>query len=278
MKNEIMPVSRVADEQSAMAEYEPMEREKAVAQIEGRFPYQRERYLIEIDLCLRRAEMSYIEAGKMFLVMKEREPHGEFMRILEERFPQYSISHIYKLMQAALFLEEHPRIAEKVPEMPKTSVLELCSLPDEDLDEFEEKGVLAGKNLDEISKMSSRELREFARGLKYEKEKLVEESVKEVTAAQDAIIKKLREENKELKERLPENTDTGRYLDVFNKLDELLKEFFHTSVSIKLTKDLYDDLPTQGKIILSLRAMQQVLDSLRDRWEAFQSDDPHQSD
>jgi hypothetical protein len=258
----------------ALPSDEALERERALAHIEGKFPYHRERYLAEIEICLKRAEMSYIEAGKMFLVMRERE-QGEFLHIIQDRFPQYSQSIIYGMMRAALVFEEHPKIAQKIIDLPKTSVIEICRLPAEDLTELEEKGVLAGKDLDDISRMPVRELRDFARKHKDEKEKLVREAVKEKTSELSAEIEYLKNENRALTRRLPENFETSLYLEEIADLKRLNEEFLKKSLKIKFNDELLEDVVTCGKIVVENRAMENNVRMFTERFEQFLDRSPY---
>ncbi|HGJ5882380.1 MAG TPA: DUF3102 domain-containing protein, partial [Arsenophonus sp.] len=64
-------------------------------------PYERERIVHEARFYMAQSAEAMLEAGKRLIILKENEPHGEFMKIVEEQLGlQYRIAR--KMAQAAL--------------------------------------------------------------------------------------------------------------------------------------------------------------------------------
>ncbi|PAV03356.1 hypothetical protein CBG25_08090 [Arsenophonus sp. ENCA] len=123
-------------------------------------PYQRERIVHEARFYMAQSAEAMLEAGKRLIILKENEPYGEFMRIVEEnlglpyrtaaRMMQVSIKYLSPALQAKL-----PSLAA----LGKTKLFELMTEDDEDLAELAEGGTIAGLTLDEVDRMSVRELK-----------------------------------------------------------------------------------------------------------------------
>ncbi|KWD09660.1 hypothetical protein WM34_29470 [Burkholderia ubonensis] len=123
-------------------------------------PYERNRVVNEARFYMAQSAEAMLEAGKRLILLKENEPHGEFARIttdelgIEPRIAQ-------KMMQAAVkFLS--PRLtsnAKALSHLGKTKLYELMLEDDDDLAELADGGTLAGMTLDDIDRMTSRELR-----------------------------------------------------------------------------------------------------------------------
>lgn len=127
-----------------------------------------------------------LEAGKCLILLKEHEPHGEFLNALQEigiapRTAQ-------RMMQAAAkFTGKRKALVG----LGKTKLIELMVEDDEELDALAEGETLAGFSLDEIDRMSTRELRDALRNERHDnginKDKLNEKN-REI----DELDKKLR--------------------------------------------------------------------------------------
>ncbi len=123
-------------------------------------PYQRERIVHEARFYMAQSAEAMLEAGKRLLILKENEPRGEFENLVQDQLgiPKTTA---YRLVQAAVkFLS--PRLSSSFPALGmlgKTKLFELMTEDDEDIAELAEGGTIAGLTLDEIDRMSSRELR-----------------------------------------------------------------------------------------------------------------------
>ncbi|MGU4701942.1 DUF3102 domain-containing protein [Burkholderia cepacia] len=123
-------------------------------------PYERNRVVNEARFYMAQSAEAMLEAGKRLVLLKENEPHGDFARIttdelgIEPRIAQ-------KMMQAAVkFLS--PRLAanaKSLSHLGKTKLYELMLEDDDDLAALADGGTVAGMTLDDIDRMTSRELR-----------------------------------------------------------------------------------------------------------------------
>ena len=133
----------------------------------GDLPYDRTRLENEAQFYLRESATAMLEAGTRLIVIKEHEGHGNFTDSLErigigERAAR-------KMMQAAVKFSKRPTLAV----LEKSKLLELMVEDDDDLDALAEGGTLAGLKLDDVEKMSVRELKA---ALRKEREKRKEEA------------------------------------------------------------------------------------------------------
>jgi transcriptional regulator with XRE-family HTH domain len=123
-------------------------------------PYERERIVHEARFYMAQSAEAMLEAGKRLIILKENEPHGTFMKIVQEQLGlEYRIAR--KMAQAALkYLS--PTLESKVNTfsgLGRSKLYELMLEDDEDLAELAEGGTIAGLTLDEVDRMSVRELR-----------------------------------------------------------------------------------------------------------------------
>ncbi len=165
---------------SAMTALHEQNREIAERYGDG-LPYDRSRVVSEARFFMAQSAEAMLELGKRLIQIKENEPHGEFVEIVEQRLginPRTARN----MMQAAIkFLA--PAVAEKrlapaVLALGKGKLLELITEPDEAIEALAEGGTVAGLDLDDIQAMSTRELRAA----------LVE--ARQTAAAKDRIIAK----------------------------------------------------------------------------------------
>ena len=128
-------------------------------------PYDRDRLVNETRWLMAQSAEAMLEAGKRLIVLKEHEPHGDFLRIVEDRLgmvPKVA----QRMMQASVKF-----ITPKTTTLSflgKSKLYELMLLDDDDLEELAEGGTVAGLTKDDIDRMSTRELRAALRDLKAE--------------------------------------------------------------------------------------------------------------
>lgn len=126
--------------------------------------YERSRIVNEARFYMATSAEAMLEAGKRLVILKEHEPHGEFEHILRDQIgiPERTAQ---RMMQSAVkYLS--PKLQSKAPALAllgKTKLFELMTEDDEHLAELTNGGTIAGKTLDEIDRMSSRELRKALR-------------------------------------------------------------------------------------------------------------------
>ncbi|HHP7701861.1 TPA: DUF3102 domain-containing protein [Escherichia coli] len=123
-------------------------------------PYERDRIVHETRFYMAQSAEAMLEAGKRLVILKENEPHGDFIGIVES---QLSLSKrtAQVMMQASLkYLS--PKLEPKAQALAllgKTKLFELMTEDDEDLVELADGGTIAGMSLDDIDRMTSRELK-----------------------------------------------------------------------------------------------------------------------
>ncbi|BBQ83831.1 TPA: DUF3102 domain-containing protein [Escherichia coli] len=123
-------------------------------------PYERDRIVHETRFYMAQSAEAMLEAGKRLVILKENEPHGDFIDIVES---QLSLSKrtAQVMMQASLkYLS--PKLEPKAQALAllgKTKLFELMTENDEDLAELADGGTIAGMSLDDIDRMTSRELK-----------------------------------------------------------------------------------------------------------------------
>ncbi|EPK4543365.1 DUF3102 domain-containing protein [Serratia marcescens] len=135
--------------------------QEVMAQFGDGLPYERDRIVHEARFYMAQSAEAMLEAGKRLVILKENEPHGDFTNILEIDLglaPQVA----RRMMQASIkFLgnSSEPPKRSALSVLGKTKLYELMVLDDEELDALAEGGTIAGTTLDEIDRMTSRELK-----------------------------------------------------------------------------------------------------------------------
>lgn len=163
-------------------------------------PYDRTRVVGEARFYMAQSAEAMLEAGKRLIVLKENEPHGDFEIIMQEQLnlaPRIA----QKMMQASVkYLS--PKLeskAKSLSHLGRTKLYELMLEDDDDLAELAEGGTVAGLTLDDVDRMTTRELR---RALREARENAA--AVAKVTAGKDDKINKLDAELTKLKGKATE--------------------------------------------------------------------------
>lgn len=161
-------------------------RKQALELLTENLPYNKDLYIGQVHIILKRTIEDVLLTGKMLLAIKENEPHGTFQKVVEEEIGlPYRTAKTF--MNAAIKTEQFPQIDFK--QFDKVShVYALLEAPDEDLKELEEKGIMAGQNVDELNKLSVKDMRALIKELKTETDKIVKEEVKALETERDALI------------------------------------------------------------------------------------------
>ena len=123
-------------------------------------PYERDRIVHEARFYMAQSAESMLEAGKRLIILKENEPHGDFVGIVEEQLGLH-VRAAQRMMKASLkYLS--PKLEPKATTLSllgKAKLFELVAEDDEDLAELADGGTVAGLTLDDIDRMTSRELK-----------------------------------------------------------------------------------------------------------------------
>ncbi|MFC7419373.1 hypothetical protein ACFQNF_05720 [Iodobacter arcticus] len=126
--------------------------------------YDRIRVVNEARFYMAQSAEAMLEAGKRLIVLKENEPHGEFESIVREQLglPERTAQ---RMMQASIKYMS-PKLLAKAPTLAllgKSKLFELMTEDDDELAALAEGGTVAGLKLDEIDRMTNRELRHALR-------------------------------------------------------------------------------------------------------------------
>ncbi len=124
-------------------------------------PYDRERLIQEMRFYMDRSARTLLEMGRRLLVIKENEPHGEFLSILKDRIGVPART-AQRMMQVTAKYLLNPKLNDKLPQLERlgwTKLLATVSACDDDLIVLVEGGTLAGHTFDDIECMTSNELR-----------------------------------------------------------------------------------------------------------------------
>jgi hypothetical protein len=129
-------------------------------------PYELDRIENEIRFYQEQAGQSLLEMGKRFIRIKTHEEHGRFLKSIEN-VNMTSRSVQYAMVAAIKFSN-----TKSISHLGTTKMIALSVLDDDDVQKLEAGSDIAGMNLDDIDRMTTRELRE---NLRKEKEKVKEE-------------------------------------------------------------------------------------------------------
>ena len=160
--------------------------------------YDRDRLAAEVPQIMGQA---VLEAGRRLILLKEHEPHGQWLLLLEQMGIDRTTAG--NMMNAARKFIGSPN-CELVRNLDSiTKVYELARLDDEDLDELREGGTIAGATLDDIQRMSPSELRATLRAERKERRER-DEAQRERLAKKGRQIDDLEEAARQARRRLDE--------------------------------------------------------------------------
>lgn len=211
------------------------ERADAVKAIEGDLPYEKTLYVTETKFYLSRTIEDILMAGKLLLVIKEKEGRGEFVKICEE---DIGIPHssAYNFMNVAIKAGKYATIDfSKFGK--KTHLYSLLNAPEEDLKDLEENGVLAGHTIDELEVMSVKEMRALIRQLRDKGEKIIGKQVSKLVAKNTDLQKEV----SQLKARL-KNLDGSS--DAFKTAYDTAIQLFDEAVTLLNTANMSPAIET----------------------------------
>jgi len=151
-----LPAEQIARDQNLMAERSA----EIMAKFGDGLPYDQERIVHEARFYMAQSAEAMLEAGKRLVLLKEHEPHGRFIAIVTEKLGLGERT-AQMMMQAAIkYLS--PKLQEKAQTfalLGKSKLFELMVEDDEALAALANGGSVAGLKLDDVDRMSVRELR-----------------------------------------------------------------------------------------------------------------------
>ncbi len=154
-------------------------------------PYERDRVVHEARFYMAQSAEAMLEAGKRLIILKENEPHGEFIKILESELGLAYRTSVRMMQASTKYLS--PTLKPNVPTLAhlgKAKLFELMTEDDEELAELVDGGTVAGMTLDDVDRMSVRELRQALR------------EARETNAAQQRVLADKNEKIDSLSTRL----------------------------------------------------------------------------
>jgi len=167
--------------------------------------YDRHRVIGECKFYMGQSAEAMLEFGKRLIEMKDNEPHGEFERIVEQEL-HLETRTAQKMMKAAIKFMS-PQLSPKANALSllgKTKLFELMSEDDGELAELADGGKLAGMTLDDIDRMTTRELKAKLRKTEAD----TAEEIKKLKAELDAkerrkekLVKRVNELTEELDDK-----------------------------------------------------------------------------
>jgi hypothetical protein len=195
-------------------------------------PYDKVRVIGELKFYLTETVTSIFDAGKRLIWLKEKEAHGEWQKIIDDL--EISRPTAWRMMAIARRLTNCFTVKQLSVHKWKYGIGKLYAMldvPDEDLKLFEESGSFLGKPMDEIERMSVREVRDLARKhretqagwqKKVEKKDEVIEQWKKVAAEKDQQMINLKlgfsgEEQTALAQMQNAKTD---FIHLYNRLND----------------------------------------------------------
>ncbi|ELR6671121.1 DUF3102 domain-containing protein [Salmonella enterica] len=213
-------------------------RMEIMAQFGEGLPYDRSRIVHETRFYMAQSAEAMLEAGKRLVILKENEPHGDFTRIITEELDLSDRT--AQVMMKASIKYLSPKLESKAQTfagLGKAKLFELMTEDDEELAELAEGGTVAGMTLDEIDRMSVRELR-----------KALRESKEDLAASRKLNAEKSQEIN-ELKETQFRTVDPDgviqKWIHDFGEEHEKFLRTFISTVPFFFQK-LEDDYNNRG--------------------------------
>jgi hypothetical protein len=188
-------VSKVEAEDAAAREHSDL----IVAQFGDGQPYERTRVVTEAKFFMAQSAEAMLEAGKRLILIKEHEPHGEFVEIVENQLGIHERAARRMMSAAVKYLS--PKLESKrttLSVLGKSKLFELVSEDDEDLAALADGGTVAGLTLDEIDRMSVREMRAALRDAK-EKDEAKDRLLGDKNSKIDELSTRLAKANRRIK-------------------------------------------------------------------------------
>jgi|GEM_PF-6656764 len=135
------------------------EREVALAPFTESLPYKRDRLVGECKLLKEQMALTGFELGKRLVAIRENEPHGDWCGIVEDEIG-ISQSWAWRLMTVAQRFATAPKLRDGIKSVHKLLAI---NVSDREIAEAEKTGTVLGREIDEIDRMTEKEVRSLAR-------------------------------------------------------------------------------------------------------------------
>ena len=195
-------------------------------------PYNRDRVIAIVKDKLILLKDEVVKIGKYLIWLQKEEsvqPAGLTLdRILGQYLPNFARSTALNCMRLAKLSIEHPYFYEAIKHQTKTIAL-LEALTEEEIKELENGGIVADIKLDEVDRMSRRELKDHVRAYK-KKDERGKEQVEEL----EEKLKKAKEEIEQLKNGKNDFLDFPKEdQEALNLLSSIMQEFTQITLTIR---------------------------------------------
>lgn len=156
-------------------------------------PYERDRIEVEVRTHLQNSAALYLQAGLRLVQLKEHEPHGTFMESIKRIGVTEDVCQRMMLVARKL---QGTQISNSVAtrNLLPTKLYEIALLDDDQLDELDQQGAVGQVTLDDIQRMTSREVRAALRTERKKREEEIE--------ARERVIKEKNDKLDELDREL----------------------------------------------------------------------------
>ncbi|MBI4714415.1 MAG: DUF3102 domain-containing protein [Nitrospirae bacterium] len=167
LEAEELRLQREAEAEAAKvreANLQEQEENKRLAPYLGGLPYDRNRVVQEIRFYLNRSCQDMIEAGKRLIAIKEKEGWGNWIKVVENEIgvSRWTASRFMAIGKKFEMVHGVHHLTVTF-EKGVGKLYALLDVPDEELQEFEKTGELRGMTVDEIDRMSVKDLRDKLR-------------------------------------------------------------------------------------------------------------------
>jgi hypothetical protein len=166
-----------------MVRYKEEQQEADRLYLDGK-PYDLDRIDNEVFFYQDKAGESLLEIGKRFILVKLHEDHGKFMAFLEKHDMGIR-SADYAMAAAGKFSN-----TKSVSHLGTAKMIALSVLDGDDVQKLADGGAVAGMTIDDIDRMSTRELRGNLRKEKEQAKKEKEARKKDRTAFEQSMLQK----------------------------------------------------------------------------------------
>jgi hypothetical protein len=187
-------------------------------------PYEIERIENEIRFYQEQAGTSLLEMGKRFIRIKAHEDHGRFLKVIE------NVSMTARSVQYAMAAAIKFSNTKSISHLGTTKMIALSVLDEDEVQVLDDGGNIAGVNIDDIDRMSIRELRAHLRAEK-EKVKKEKEARKRDRDAQEKAIAQKEAKINELDQQLRYQQPPTKEQLAITELAKLDNDYFHELTS-----------------------------------------------
>jgi vacuolar-type H+-ATPase subunit I/STV1 len=187
-------------------------------------PYEIERIENEIRFYQEQAGTSLLEMGKRFIRIKAHEDHGRFLKVIE------NVSMTARSVQYAMAAAIKFSNTKSISHLGTTKMIALSVLDEDEVQVLDDGGNIAGVNIDDIDRMSIRELRAHLRAEK-EKVKKEKEARKRDRDTQEKVIAQKEAKINELDQQLRYQQPPTKEQLAVAELAKLDSDYFHELTS-----------------------------------------------